>query len=184
MRLKINVIVLFAIIWSISTPASAKSDLTKYSGTVKLTSGSYASGQCTSYTFTNRCSSGDCYCAQLTGTYSGTAGKGSATFDATVDLGDGQRTIGSAGANCDGCSPIFGVLQITGSKDTETFDVLGAGCALLNQAVDVQSDATEFGGGCILVASNLFSNGGVTTCIATGTSPTLGTIKMTGSAEK
>ncbi|MGB8412474.1 MAG: hypothetical protein WCE23_06575 [Candidatus Binatus sp.] len=184
MMLKTRIMVLLVAVWAISTPASAKSDLTKYSGTVKVTSGSYADGQCTSYAFTNRCPGGNCYCAQLTGTYSGTAGKGSATLDVTVDLDNGQGTIGSAGANGDGCSPIFGVLQITGSKDTETFDILGAGCGLLSQAVDLQSDATQFSGGCILVASDLFSNGGVTTCIATGKSPTLGTLKMNGSAEK
>lgn len=175
-------IALLAVLSFAAAAGAAPSSLKNYKGTVKLSGGTFVSGPCTTSSFTDRCTNDNCECATFSGTYSGTAGKGTVNYNVTINYGDGEATIGSGADANQGCSPIFGQLVITASKDTETFDVMGGGCGLVN-GQGINQDATAIGGGCILIASTLFSNGAVLSC--TGMSSghaTSGRIKLKGPA--
>src|ERR1700736_4952265 len=104
--------------------AAAAPAFTKYSGTIRVTSHSFTVGKCTdSDPHAELCPSGTaCHCDTFEGTYSGAAGMGTATGVATVDEGEGQAPAIGGGP---GCSPLYGVIRITASKDTETFEVDG-----------------------------------------------------------
>jgi hypothetical protein len=119
-----------------------------------LESSSSTTSACTGGTgFADFCPSGLCDCFTYTGTASGTAGKGPVTFYETLDFGDGD------GAYESGCTPAYGEIDITGSKDTEAIAFTGADCG---------SSYTPQGflnGGCFLLDTNVFTVGGaIATC--------------------
>ena len=105
------------------------------------------------------CPSGNCECLSGSGAYSGSGGKGTATFVETVDLGDGNAPDSGAGA---GCSPATGVITITGAKESETFIFSGGSCLNVN-------DSSAVSGGCVMSSSAKFSHGVVALCTLTGT---------------
>lgn len=153
--------------------AAGASSLTRYNGTIKVTSESFASGQCAdSDPHANLCpSGGTCLCETFEGSYSGTAGSGGV---GTIDEGYGIATTFAA----TGCSPMYGVIRITGSKDDETFGFNGAAC--------LDFDNTIFnGGGCVMFASIKFPSGAVAACTAkvnTSTNPPSGKLAIKGLA--
>jgi len=82
------------------------------------------SGACTGVTFPKSCPSSDCSCEVVQGSFTSSGlGKGTATLSITVDEGNGGG-IGISGAP--GCVPAYTQVQITSSKDTETWDAIGA----------------------------------------------------------
>ena len=100
-------------------PATALAGRT--SGTVKGHLVSQTEGAC-NVGYSSYCSSGNCICDLFEGTISGNPiGKGSALLDVTVDQGaelSGGRT----------CFPLFGVLGIETSRDTEVINAVGSVC--------------------------------------------------------
>jgi hypothetical protein len=119
-----------------------------------LESSSSTTSACTGGTgFANFCPSGVCDCYTYTGTASGTAGNGAVTFYETFDFGNGSGFYES------GCTPAYGEIDITGSKDTEAIAFTGADCG---------STFTPEGflnGGCFLLDTNIFTVGGaIATC--------------------
>ncbi len=109
-------------------------------------------GACTGgYGYGDYCLSSTCDCYTYTGTASGTAGNGTATFYETYDQGDGS------GAHEAGCVPAYGEIDITGTKDNEVLVFVGADCG---------SEFTEYflNGGCFLFGTSIFEEGAVATC--------------------
>jgi hypothetical protein len=155
--------------------AAAASPFTKYSGTIKLTTHTFTLGKCTdSDPHAELCPSGAaCHCETFAGTYSGTAGKGTATGVATVDEGEGQAPVAGGAA---GCSPSYGVIRIIGSKDTETFEVDGGSCANLD-------GSASNGGGCVMESSSRFAEGAVVFCSSSINSKGDGMVLMKGLAK-
>jgi hypothetical protein len=154
--------------------------IVKYSGTVKVSSESFTSGRCTDadHPHANLCPSGDlalCFCTTFTGSYSGPAGKGTASGVGTVDEGDGAAP---AADGTTGCSPLYSVIRITGSKDDETFTCSGGSCE------DLDSTASN-AATCVLKSSKLFTQGSiVTTTGSFAADGKSGKVSMTGQAEK
>ncbi len=129
---------------------TAAPKVTSYNITLTiLESAGFTTTACTGGTgFANFCPSGTCDCYTYTGTAKGTAGNGSVTFYETFDEGDGD------GAYEAGCTPAYGEIDITGSKDTEAIAFTGADCG---------SNFTPEGflnGGCFLLDTNIFTLGG------------------------
>lgn len=92
------------------------------SGTVKGSLVSETSGACNDG-YSALCPSGDCICDVFVGTISGNPiGKGTAELEATID-------IGAALSSGPTCVPIFGVLGISTTKDTEIINVTGSDCS-------------------------------------------------------
>ena len=119
-----------------------------------LESSSSTTSACTGGTgFADFCPSGLCDCFTYTGKASGAAGNGPVTFYETFDYGDGDSAYEA------GCTPAYGEIDITGSKDTEAIAFTGADCG---------SSFTPQGflnGGCFLLDTNVFTVGGaIATC--------------------
>jgi hypothetical protein len=113
--------------------------------------GAGTGGACTNgMGLANHCPSGDCECCEYTGTAAGTAGTGPVTIYETVDVGGQEEAYDYSTF----CVPAYGDIEISGKKDSESIAFIGTDCA---------STFTPQGflnGGCILVASNVFTLGG------------------------
>lgn len=103
--------------------------------------------------FVDICPSGTCTCYTYTGTASGTAGNGPVTFYETFDEGDGDGSYESS------CTPAYGEMDITGSKDVEAIAFTGADCG------SAYTPEGFLNGGCFLLDTNVFTVGGaIATC--------------------
>ncbi|HYB91107.1 MAG TPA: hypothetical protein VEC38_08680 [Candidatus Binataceae bacterium] len=145
-----------ALVLAFAESAQAKSAYKNYSGTIKVTSETFNSGRCSdSDAHANLCPSGsNCYCETVDGSYSGTAGKGTATIVGTVDETDGSAPDAGGGA---GCSPYYAVIRISASKDNEVFELSGGSCLQFDNSI-INS------GGCVLASSSMFPGGAVVLC--------------------
>ena len=158
--------------------AGATSPFIKYKGTIKFAAGgpSFASGPCTVAPPTARlCPSNDCQCVTGSGSYSGSAGKGSATFSETIDTGDGNSPDSGGGP---GCGPATGLVTITGAKDNdESFIFSGGSC--------INADGTSYiAGGCVMASSTLFGQGAVVSCTLTTTAKGAAKLVLKGAGER
>lgn len=130
--------------WAGSSASNYNITLTmQQSGCTEPPAGPCAAGE-------NYCESGDCYCCTYTGTASGTAGKGTVTFYETVDTDHGQD---GAGFN-----PMYGEIDIDGSKDTETVSIFG-GDLRPEDVISGSTAANTLNGVCIIQASDVFTGG-------------------------
>ena len=157
--------------------ANAASMFVGYRGTIKFPPGgpSVAAGPCNVPEANAKlCPSGNCECLSGSGAYSGSAGKGTATFVETVDLGDGNVPNSGAGA---GCSPATGVITVTGAKESETFIFSGGSCSNVN-------DTSFVSGGCVMSSSTKFSHGVVALCTLTGTAKGSAKVSIKGTGDK
>jgi hypothetical protein len=91
------------------------------SGTVKGALSSQSNGAC-DFGYSSYCPSGDCVCDIFVGTISGNPiGKGQAKLWITVDNG-------AALSSSPTCFPVFGVLTVVTSRDTEIINATGSAC--------------------------------------------------------
>ena len=129
---------------------TAAPKVTSYNITLSILSSTVStSGACIGGTgLMNFCPSGICTCYTFAGTASGSAGNGPVMFYETFDDGNARGHYES------GCTPAYGEIDITGSKDTEAIGFIGGDC---------DSDFTPEGilnGGCFLLYTNIFTFGG------------------------
>lgn len=176
MKLAVPIAAVIAVTLGVGV-ASAKSTFTKYKGTIKLTAQTFMAGPChDADPHANLCPSGsDCFCETFGGNYSGTAGSGTVTGAGTIDETFGAAPAAGGEA---GCSPLFEVIRVKGSKDSETFQFNGGSCLNLDGSV-------SHGGGAVLSSSTLFHDGAVLLLSGTFvTSPAVsGKISLTGLAK-
>jgi hypothetical protein len=147
-------------------PKPSKWDLTL---TIQYSQNS-ASGACTGGAGNaDFCLTGDCTCFTATGFAKGTAGKGDVELFETFDNG------GVVEEAITGCGPVYGDIEILGTKDEESISFVGADCG--DEVTDILS------GGCTLTNSERFSEFGLASCagIISDTFPTA--FKVSGQAE-
>lgn len=116
--------------WGTSTaspttqPQVAAGKIVGYNGNFKLTVTSASAGTCPDG-YAHQCASGTCECVEFSGSGNGsTFGKSSdVVAEITLDLnnqpGDPDGT----------CFPAFGFLSLTGTKENEVVDFVGAACS-------------------------------------------------------
>jgi hypothetical protein len=111
-----------ALIAGAGTPATAGSYSASIRGELLNTFNATTCGDQLGDAYDGFCPSGQCRCQVYEGTVSGNrVGKGSdVALHLTVDQGDQTSSPG--------CSPVFGELSFTGSKDTETLRLNGSLC--------------------------------------------------------
>lgn len=108
---------------NVQPQAASKSKVVGYTASFNLSQTSVVSGTCPDG-YANQCASGTCECHEFSGTGKGSTFGTASTVSAeiTVDLdnqpGDPDGT----------CFPAFGVLSLTGSKDNEVVNFVGAAC--------------------------------------------------------
>ena len=101
--------------------------------------------------YANHCESGGCICYTGTGIVSGAAGTGSFTFYESFDTDN----IVSAGDHFDQCAPVFGEIDVEGSRDSEVIAFFGGNCQTA-----VQPPSPGFNeGGCYLATSKRYATG-------------------------
>jgi hypothetical protein len=147
-------------------PHPSKWDLTL---TIQYSTGS-SSGACTGGSGNaDFCLSGDCTCYTASGFAKGTAGKGDVelfeTFDNDGEI-DGPIT---------GCGPVYGDIEILGTKDDESISFVGSDCG--DPITDILS------GGCQLTDALRFSVFGLASCEGNISNSHPTTFKISGEAE-
>ncbi len=130
-RLMLAIVLVAGLSASAMLAAAASKPLTKpkkVSASVNASFSTAAPGACTTgTTYAGTCpgSSGACTCVTITGTATGGFGKGPVSGALTLDAFDATPESG--------CTPIFGSLALTNSKDNSvtTMDVTGALCTAI-----------------------------------------------------
>ena len=129
------------------------------------------SGACTSGAGNaDVCLSGDCTCFSAAGFAKGTTGKGDVALFETFDNGGEFTEFASA------CGPVFGDIEISGTKDTESISLVGSDCFS-----DITADMLS--GGCQLTDSVKFHDVGLGTCAGNISNSHPTTFKISGEAE-
>jgi len=116
------------------------------------------------------CLSGDCTCYSAAGFAKGTTGKGDVELFETFDNGGEFIEFASA------CGPVYGDIEISGTKDTESISFVGSDCFS-----EVTADLLS--GGCQLTDSVKFHDAGLATCAGNISNSNPTTFKISGAAE-
>ncbi len=101
--------------------------------------------------YANHCESGGCICYTGTGTASGSPGSGSFSLYLTYDTND-NLTSNDYFAHC---APVYGEIDIQGSRDDEVIAFFGGNCQNATQPPSPGFNQ----GGCYLANSNVYAAG-------------------------
>jgi hypothetical protein len=159
-----------------STPDTKAPKPSNYSDTLTIIEqvGS-GSGPCTGGEgWADYCPSGDCSCFTYTGSVKGTDGSGEVTIYETFDNLGSLFGIGNSNA----CTPAIGDIEISGSKNVESFAFSGADCE------DSVTRVTFLNGECMLEDTNVFEGGLVAKCGGNYSTSTKNKFTISGKALK